>query len=77
MRTNKFYLDARGAKSLAKEILASHFKLEGAEAEKYLNEHFKDTFDYFDVNDTGLIDAIGCFAFFRRLTGPLGDLHLE
>ncbi len=48
------------------------------EAEAWLakKNNFNNIWDYYDVNDVGRIDAVGCGTFFRRLTRKLGDLDL-
>ena len=58
------------------EILQNNFKLNQSKAADYLKQNFDSAWDYYDVNDTGRIDAIGSSTFFRWFTRKLGDLDL-
>jgi len=51
----------------AKEVLGTHLKLKGAELETYMKTYFPRTWKHFDVNSTGLVDAISMPQFMRFL----------
>tara|TARA_B110000285_G_scaffold189452_1_gene216126 strand:- start:774 stop:1058 length:285 start_codon:yes stop_codon:yes gene_type:complete len=74
--SGKFYLTKDAARKAAVEVLATHFSLKGAEGEKFLGLRYDDAWNYYDVNKTGMIDAVGVSQFFRYLTRPLGAIDL-
>lgn len=74
--SGKFLLTKDAARKAAVEVLATHFSLKGEEAEKFLGLRYEDAWNYYDVNHTGMIDAIGVSQFFRYLTRPLGAIDL-
>ena len=76
--TGQFYLTKDSAREASKEVLCTHFSKCGADAEKYLSfeNKYDEAWDYYDVNKTGRIDAIGVSQFFRYLTRPLGALDI-
>ena len=65
-----------GAKEASKEVLATHFAMSPAEATAWLGTNFDSAWEYYDVNGTGQIDAVGVSTFFRSLTKKLGALDL-
>ena len=75
--SGKFYLTKDNARKAGAEVLATHFGLKGAEGEKFLALRYDDAWNYYDVNKTGMIDAVGVSQFFRYLTRPLGAIDLE
>jgi hypothetical protein len=82
--TGEYFLYKKAAKTVAKEILCTHFKKCGDDATEYLDEvdvdvrktRWEDAWNYWDVNDTGKIDAIGSSVMYRHLCKPLGELTL-
>lgn len=75
--TGSFYLTKNTARKAAEEVVCTHFKKCGAEAEKFLAFYYEDAWNYYDVNRVGRIDAIGVSQFFRHLTLPLGTIDLQ
>ena len=75
--TGSFYLTKDGARQAAAEVVCTHFKKCGDEAEKFLAFYYEDAWNYYDVNRVGRIDAIGVSQFFRHLTRPLGFIDLQ
>ena len=74
----RYFMRKETLKQVAYEILATHFGLKGKAADDYLNDKFDYSFDYYDVNKEGRLDAIGMSAqFFRFLTKPLGEIDLQ
>lgn len=65
--TGDFYMNFGAAKMGAYEVLRTHLGLEGQAAEDYLDEHLNKTFDHFDVNKEGKIEASRMFGFYRYL----------
>ena len=72
----KFYLTKDSARKAAVEVICTHFALCNEEGEKFLNLRYNDSWNYYDVNQTGRIDAVGVSQFFRYLTRPLGAIDL-
>ena len=72
----KFYLTKDSARKAAAEVVCTHFAQCGAEGENFLKLRYDDAWNYYDVNKTGQIDAIGVSQFFRYLTRPLGAIDL-
>lgn len=76
--TGMYYMKKDAAKEVAKEILATHYGLSGADADAYLASHYDDAWNYYDVNKEGKLDAVGMTqSLFRFLCKPLGDLNLQ
>jgi len=67
--TGNFNMNKAGARHLAHEILDTHMGLKGEKAEKYLDEYFDKTWDHFDVNKEGKVEAARMPGFYRFLTG--------
>tara|TARA_B110000285_G_C14944034_1_gene523437 strand:- start:328 stop:609 length:282 start_codon:yes stop_codon:yes gene_type:complete len=74
--SGKFYLTKDSARRAAAEVLCTHFAQCGAEGEKFLGLRYDESWNYYDVNKTGRIDAVGVSQFFRYLTRPLGAIDL-
>jgi len=72
----KFYLTKDSAKKAAKEVLCTHFAQCKEDGDKFLTLRYEDAWNYYDVNKTGKIDAVGVSQFFRYLTRPLGAIDL-
>lgn len=53
-----FYLNESGSQALAREVLATHKGLTGAELESYLDSYWAKAWGHFDVNKTGRIPAL-------------------
>ena len=75
--TGKFYLTKDSARKASTEVVCTHFAQCGEDAEKFLTLRYDDAWNYYDVNKTGQIDAIGVSQFFRYLTRPLGMIDLQ
>lgn len=77
----KFYINRANALTVAKEVICTHFKKCGAEADEWLTSadltRFDNAFNYFDVNKEGRLDAVGVGTFFRYLFTPLGWVDLQ
>lgn len=77
----KFYINRENSLKVAKEVICTHFKKCGAEADSWLssadNDTFNRAFDYFDVNKEGRLDVVGVATFFRYLFQPLGWVDLQ
>jgi len=67
--SGKFHVTKPYARNHAKEILETHMGLKGEKAESYLNENYDKTWDHFDVNKEGKVEAARMPGLFRFLTG--------
>ena len=65
--TGDFYMNFGAAKMGAYEVLKTHLGLEGQAAEDYLEKYLNKTFDHFDVNREGKIEASRMSGFYRFL----------
>jgi hypothetical protein len=74
--SGNFYLTKDSARKAAGEVLCTHFAQCKGEGEDFLKLRYDDAWNYYDVNKTGRIDAIGVSQFFRYLTRPLGAIDL-
>ena len=61
--SGKFYMNEKLSKELAQEVVRRAKKLEGKELEEYTKQYFTRTWKHFDVNDTGMLDAMDMTAF--------------
>ena len=84
--SGKFFITKVTGKTIALEVLCTHFKKCGAEGEDYLSGHpssgpaddrWEDAWAYWDVNKEGKVDAVGSSVLFRYLCKPLGELDLQ
>lgn len=75
--TGAFYLTKEQARRAAAEVICTHFQKCGEAGQKYLDFYYDDSWNYYDVNREGRIDAIGVSQFFRHLTRPLGTIDLQ
>lgn len=57
--SGKFYLTKDSARKAAGEVLCTHFAQCKEEGEAFLKLRYDDAWNYYDVNKTGQIDAIG------------------
>ena len=79
MRTNKFFLTKAEARSTAQEIVKTHFGMDDAAANKWLDAegNFESAWNYWDVLGAGKVDAVGSQTLYRYMTRKLGDLDLQ
>jgi hypothetical protein len=79
--TGAFYINKANGLKIAKEVACTHFKLCGAEGDAWLTSpdlnRYDAAFKYFDVNNTGMVDAVGVGTLFRFLFKPLGWVDLQ
>ena len=69
--TGKFVFKMPEAKMAAYEILGTHMKLTGKDAEEYIAKNLESTFRHFDTADQGEIEAERMSGFFRFFTGNM------
>jgi len=82
--SGKFFLAKETGRTVAKEVLCTHFSKCGEDGETYLDgqvnqtvNRWEDAWNYWDVNGEGKVDAVGASVLFRYLCKPLGELDLQ
>jgi hypothetical protein len=65
-----FFLDKEGARAVSKEVVDTHMKFDKkADQKKFLDDHFKETWEHFDVNKDGIVEVERMPQFLRYLIG--------
>ena len=62
-----WWVDKKGAKEAAKEIVGVNLHLEGAKLDKYLAEHFEPSWVKLDVLKTGWIEIERMAMFYKEI----------
>ena len=65
----QFFVDESGAFAIAREVIATHMGMKGAELEKYFSETVPKAWARFDVNNDGIIEATRVPQFLRLIVG--------
>lgn len=82
--TGAFFLTKDTGRKVAAEVLCTHFSKCGGDGQAFMDSidehgisHYDESWNHYDVNKEGKIDAIGMAAqFMRYLTRPLGWLDI-
>ena len=72
----QFFIVKDQAKELAAEVVESHLGFRGVEKAAFLKKHFNETWEHYDVNDEGTIDAYWANPFMRALCKSEKDIDL-
>ena len=67
--TGHFFLDRAAAEAISREVIGTHLHLTGAKASEYFDEHVPDTWQRFDVNKEGWVEAERMPQFLRIIVG--------
>ena len=62
-----FSMNKKWTQVAAREVLQKHKHLEGEALDKYMNQYFGRTWEHFDVNEAGMLDALDMPAFMKYL----------
>lgn len=63
-------MDKDGAYKVSKEVVDTHMKFDKKENQaKFLKDHFKETWEHFDVNKDGIVEVERMPQFLRYLIG--------
>ena len=65
--SGKFFLGKKETMKLAQDVLGKAKKLQGKDMDAYMKQYFNRTFEHFDVNQTGLLDALDMSAFCKYI----------
>ena len=55
---------------MAKEVVETHLAHKGADLDAYMNKHWEESWEHFDVNNEGTIDALWTSSLMRYLCRP-------
>ena len=73
----KFLIVKDQAKILAAEVVETHLGFRGDQLKAFLKKKFDETWDHYDVNDEGTIDALWASPFMRALCKSEKDIDLQ
>jgi hypothetical protein len=62
-----FKMDKKNTMSASREVLTKYKKLAGKDLDDYMNSYFSRTWEHFDVNKDGMLDALDMTAFMKYL----------
>ena len=62
-----FFIVKKQARELAKEVVETHLGKNKTQAEEYLKKKFEETWEHYDVNNEGVMDANWVSTFMRAL----------
>ena len=60
-------MDKKNKLAAAREILTKHKHLAGKDLDDYMKNYFERTWEHFDVNKDGMLDALDMTAFMKFL----------
>lgn len=72
--SGNFLMNKKWTQVAAREVLQKHKKLDGEALDKYMNQYFGRTWEHFDVNERGMLDALDMPAFMKYISS---DQSLE
>lgn len=72
----EFFILKAQAKMLAAEVVKTHLHLKAGAIEDFLKERFEDTWNHYDVNKEGTLDAMWASPFMRALCKPIKEIDL-
>ena len=72
--TGAFYMNEATTRAAAREVLATHKGLTGANLDNYLNSYFAKAWGHFDVNRTGKVAPENMPSFMRFL---MSDQYIQ
>jgi len=75
--SGNFFLDNSGAKDACMEVLLNNSHYSQDKANKFMAEHFDNTWNHFDVNKDGIVEVGRMPQFLRYFTGDALDIDLQ
>ena len=67
-----FKMDKAGSMRLGKEVIKRSKQLDDKKADEFMKQYFSRTFEHFDVNKEGMLDANDMTAFCKYLASDQG-----
>ena len=62
-----FVMDKKSTKALGQDVIKAVKKLDDKQIGSYMNQYFSRTWEHFDVNETGKLEALDMTAFCKYL----------
>jgi hypothetical protein len=72
-----FFFDRDAARAVSNEVVHTHFKYNDNQSSEYLDAHFVETWDHFDVNQDNLIEVERMPQFLRWFLGNSLTIDLQ
>ena len=70
-RNSQYWIDQKGAMTAAKAYVSKNLHLEGPKLDDYLNIHFYDKWEQFDVLKTGQLEIEQMSSFLKQVMGDM------
>ena len=67
MHAPQYWIDKKGAESASKEMIARNLKLSGEKLNEYMNFHFFELWDHYDVLQNNMVEVERMSAFMKTL----------
>lgn len=72
----EFFILKDQAKIIADQVVEQHLGLKGDELAKFMKLRFDETWNHYDVNKEGTMDALWVSTLMRALCKPVKDIDL-
>ena len=73
----QFFIVKDQAKELATEVVQTHLGYQGEQLKAFMKKKFEETWEHYDVNDEGTMDAMWASPFMRALCKSVKDIDLQ
>ena len=73
----RFFIVKAQAKKLALEVVKTHLGFTGKKLQDFMDKKFDETWNHYDVNDEGTMDALWASPFMRALCKSEKDIDLQ
>lgn len=77
MPSGSFFITRDQTMALAREVVQTHLGKKGKELDEYLKNKFQVTWDHYDVNNEGILEANWASPFMRTLCKPEKFIDLQ
>ena len=77
MPSGQFFITRQQTMALAREVVTTHLAKKGKELDEYLKGKFATTWDHYDVNNEGILEANWASPFMRTLCKPEKAIDLQ
>ena len=74
---HQFFIVKDQAKKLASEVVETHLGYRGDQLREFMKKKFEETWEHYDVNSEGTIDAVWASPFMRALCKSVKDIDLQ
>ena len=75
--TGDFYFNYSAAMMGAQEVVETHLNKKGKDNKAFLDKKFNETWEHYDVNNDGVMDAMWASPFMRSLCKSEKDIDLQ